>query len=338
MARIQQKKSRERQLAMYGLVIVCCLADGALAQPPRARTLTFDPDKRQWVEEAPPAPGTPEGELYQMRTLIARQRYKNALDVAKSFAKTYGRDNPYYPDMLIALADAQIGMRDFDAAHKTLQEFLGEFGGMTLTEEALRMEHTIAEAYLAGAKRKVWRIFRVSGKDFAYRMLDQISAGYPDSVYAELAVKTKADHLFKEGEYSLAELEYARLLRDYPQTRYHQFALRRTADAALASFGGVDYDEAALIEAEERYREYRARYPAAAQREGIDVVLEGIRESRAEKEFAIGRYYEHTRHLNTAVFYYDLVRREWPGTIAATKAADRLARIDAAVSMAPTGS
>ena len=85
--------------------------------------------------------------------------------------------------------------------------------------------------------------------------MDEISVDHSDSRLAELAIKTKADHMFRKGDHLMAELEYARLIREHPQSRYHQFALRRGAEAALASYGGVDYDEAALIEAEERYRE-----------------------------------------------------------------------------------
>jgi outer membrane protein assembly factor BamD (BamD/ComL family) len=195
---------------------------------------------------------------------------------------------------------------------------------MALTSEALRLEFVIAETYFTGVKRKVWGIFRASGEDMANQILDEISAEYPESRLGELAVKAKADHLFKTGEHALAEIEYARLLRDYPRSRYHQFALGRSAESALASFAGVEYDEAALIEAEERFNDYRVRYRAAADRDGVGLILDGIRQRRAEKEFLIGQYYERTDHLGSAIFYYQAVRRNWPESIAASKAASRL--------------
>ena len=294
------------------------------AQEPRTRSLTFDRDRRAWVEQSPPHPGTPEGDLHRIQVANADGRHRTALRLSKEFEKQYGRDDALYPELLIQKAEAFIGRRNFTDAHETLQAFLNEFGGMILTDEALRMQMVVAEAFLTGAKRKVWGIFRFSGKDLAYRILDELSAGYPDSRYAEAAIKTKADHLFQQGDFELAELEYARLLREYPRTRYHQFGLQRVAAAALASFAGVEYDEAALIEAAERYREYRATYPADAEREGIDVILEGIRESRAEKDFLIGQYYDRTGHANSAVFYYQSVLDNWPDTIAAAKASESL--------------
>jgi len=177
---------------------------------------------------------------------------------------------------------------------------------------------------LSGVKRKVWLIFRVSGEDLGYQILDEISSDYPDSPLAELAVKTKADHLFKVGDHALAELEYARLLKDYPRSRYHQFALGRSAESALASFEGAEYDEAALVEAEERYNDYRLRYRVQADQEGVGLILDSIQEMRSEKDFLIGQYYERTDHIGSAIFYYQGVRKGFPNTIAARKATSRL--------------
>lgn len=298
-------------------------------QQPRSRTLTYDGKRKDWVETPPPAPGTAEGDLHAIGVLIKDAKFRNALAAVKKFIKTYGESDALYPGILIAKAEALIGRKDYHEAHLILQEFLNQFAGTGLTTEALQLEFVIAETYLAGTKRKIMGLRLLSGEDLAFRILDEISVDYPEAELAELAIKTKADYLFKKGEHSLAELEYSRLLREFPQSRYHQFCFRRSAEAALASFQGIDYDETALIEAEERYRDYQRAFPVAAQREGVDLVLDGIREARAEKEFSVGQYYERTDHLRSAVFHYELVRESWPDTLAATKATSRLQLIGA---------
>lgn len=294
------------------------------AQPARTRTLVYEPVNKEWEEIPPPQPGTPAGELHSIRMEIKEGKYRRALSGIKKFVEKYGPSDPTYPEVLIAKAEAMIGRREYYKAHVTLQEFLGEFAGTAMTSEAIRLEFVIAEAYLAGAKRKLLGVGLLSGEDVAYRILDEISSDYADTPIAELALKTKADHMFARGDHGLAELEYARLLQEYPRSRYHPFSLRRSADAALASFGGVDFDEAALIEAEDRYGEYRLRYPGRADRDEIVLILDGIRETRAEKDFSVGAYYERTAHLSSAIFYYQSVRKDWPETIAATKARARL--------------
>ena len=256
-------------------------------------------------------------------------QHRRALSAIKTYMKEYGRDHEFHPNMLIAQAKALIGRREFQKAHVVLQEFLGAYGGMSLTQEALRLEFVIAENFLGGVKRKVLGVRLLSGTDLGFTILDEISTDHPEAGLAELAIKTKADHLFDSGDHALAELEYGRLIREYPRSRYHQYALRRSADAALASFGGIEYDEAALIEAEERFENYSLRYPAQSKSERVPLILEDIRAKRAEKEFAVAQYYERTEHFSSAVLYYRLVVKDWPDTIAAAKAASRLGMLGA---------
>ncbi len=294
------------------------------AETPRLRNLTFEPQKKEWVERTAPLPGTPEGDLFVIRRLNAEQRFRAALRAVADFEKKHGTSDSLYPEVILARAEALIGLEKFEDAHEVLQKFLESYGGMAITVDALRLEFIVAEAYLGGVKRTVWGIFKVSAVDEGHKILDKIIADYPDTKIAELAVKAKADRLFSAGEHSLAEMEYARMLREYTKSRYQEYALRRAADSALASFGGVDYDESSLVEAQERYDDFRVRFGSAGDREQVTVILDSIRQSRAEKDFRIGEYYERTDHLSSAVFYYQMVMKEWPGTIAATKAGSRL--------------
>lgn len=317
-------------------LILAAWTSGTFADAPRLRNLTFDAQKKEWVEDAPPIAGTPEGDLFLIRRLNFEERYRTALRAVADFEKAHGKSNALYPEVMLAKAEALIGRAEFNTAHELLQKFLDEYGGMAITVDALRLEFIIAEAYLGGVKRVVWGIFRVSAVDEGYKILDEIVADYPDTKLAELAIKTKADHLFRKGDHDLAELEYARMLREYSKSRYQEYALRRAADSALASFGGVDYDEAALVEAAERYDDFRVRFGSAGEREQVNVILDSIRQTRAEKDFQIGQYYEKTDHLSSAIYYYQLVVKDWKGTIAATKATARLELLGAPMPVAAT--
>lgn len=299
------------------------------ADQPRLRTLTYDAKQRDWLEAPPPPPGTAEGDLYVIRDLIKEKKNDQALNRIGKFIKKYGTDDPLYPDVLTARAAALVGKREYYKAYGVLQEFLNQFSGMALTSEAIRLEFVVAEAFLSGAKRKWLGMPILNGEEVALRILDQISADFPDTPYAEYALKTKGDYLFRTGDHSLAELEYSRMARDYPRSRYQQFAVRRSADAALASFRGIAYDDAPLIEAADRFGDYRTRYPQFADREGVGLILDDIREKRGEKEYAIGQYYERTDHLGSAVFQYRIVVRHWPNTQAASRAAGRLSLLGA---------
>ena len=307
------------------LVMTPCMIPARGSDSPRLRTLTFDPQQHDWTETPPPPPGTSEGDAFAIRQLIKEKKNGPALGRIKKFIKKYGQGDAQYPDVLTAKAAALVGQEEYYQAHEVLTEFLAQFSGMALTSEAIRLEIVVAEAFLHGAKRKWLGMAILDGEEVGLRILDQISADFPDTEYAEYALKTKGDFLFRNGDHSLAELEYSRMARDYPRSRYQQFAVRRSADAALASFRGIDYDDAPLIEAADRFGDYRTRYPQFADREGVGLILDDIREKRGEKELVIGQYYERTNHLGSAVFQYEVVLRFWPKTQAATKAAERLA-------------
>ncbi len=322
--------ARTHRIGRWWLVTIAVVASQAVqAEPLRARKLRFDTNRKEWVEVAPPTPGTAEGDLHAIRGELEGERYHGAKRAIERFVKKYGEDHALHPDLLIAKAEMLIGSKEYDRAHETLQVFLAKYRGIAQTDEALRLEFVIAETFLSGVKRKVWGLRMISGEDLAFQILDEIATDHPESPLAELAIKIKADYQFDSGDHGLAELDYGRLMREYPKSRYHQYAMSRSADAALASFAGVYYDEAALVEADARYQEYQARYPGASSDDDVDLILDGIREKRAEKEFAIGSYYERTGHVSSAVYYYELVRTEWPRTIAAGKATGRLVLLGA---------
>ena len=59
----------------------------------------------------------------------------------------------------------------------------------------------------------------------------------------------------------------------------------------------------------------------------MDLILEDIRNRRAQKEFEIGQYYAKVGQDRASAFYYRSVIDNWPGTVAATQATAVLAQM-----------
>ena len=97
-------------------------------------------------------------------------------------------------------------------------------------------------------------------------------------------------------------------------------ATLRRARATLAQYGGTKFDDAALIEAEERFLMFRRSFPQAVGPHDIDLTLEDIRNTRAQKEYSIGEYYGRVGQNQAAAFYFRSVLEHWSGTVAATRA------------------
>lgn len=327
-----------KMLQLLALLVAWAgLDSGARADgpPSRGAKLEYDADRGQWVELPPPVPGTPEGDLQIARTLHAEKKHPQAENAVKKWIKQYGQDHELYPQAALLECAVRIARRDYYKAHTRLQEFLNSYGATAYEEQALSMEFVIAEVFLRGTKRKLLGLRILKADDVGLAILDDIVANHHQSPLAELATLTKAEYYYRTGDFAIAEQEYAQLVQDFPRSRYVRMSLLQSARAALASFPGIPFDDAPLIEAEGRFNRYLAQYPGAAEQEGIGLILADIGETRAEKEYEIGRYYERSGHPQAGQFYYRSTITHWPGTIAALRAAERLQTLGAPVILEP---
>ncbi len=298
--------------------------------PPKgyAEQHTYDEKTRQWVRTPDPIPGTEDGDLDIARQWMALEDYKTASGILKGWLKSYGPESLRYPEALYLRATAYLERGRYRAAHDTYQSLLNDFPGSDYAERALWGQFRVAEQYLAGKRRRAWGgLLRIRDYDGGIEIMDDLVVNYSDTPLAELAQMAKADYYFARGEFELAEDEYATFAREYPLSRWHPRALLRSAQAALASFPGIKFDDAGLIEANERFRQFRRSYPAAAEEHGVTVVLDQIAATRADKTYDIARFYEKTGQPKAARFYYRAIVRNWPDTPAAAQANGRLAAL-----------
>jgi len=300
---------------------------GETPVPPKkhAERITYDP-QAGWIRTPEPTPGTEDGDLDIARQWAAREDYKTALKVLEPWIKTYGVDSPRYPEALYLKGTAHLELGDYRSARDAYQALLNDFPGSDYAEQALSGQFRVAEQYLAGKRRSAWwGLLRVRDYDAGIEIMDDLIVNYSDTPLAELAQMAKAEYYFSRSEFELAEEQYAIFARDYPRSRWHPRALLKSAEAALASFPGVQFDDAGLLEARERFLQFLRLYPAAAEQQGVAVILEQIAATRADKTYEIASFYEKTGHPSAARFYYRAAAGRWPDTPAAAQARGRLA-------------
>jgi outer membrane protein assembly factor BamD len=229
-----------------------------------------------------------------------------------------------------------LGTGDYRAAHKTYQKLLNDYPGSEYGERALKADFTVGEQYLAGQKRKaLWGLLRVKDREAGVKIMDDMVSNYADTPYAELAQMSKADYFFARGDFETAEQEYQTFVTQFPNSGWRTRALLQSARAALASFPGIKFDDAGLLQAEERYNQFQRTAPEAAQQHAVPVILNDITAKRAEKSFEIGRFYDKSRRFKAAAYYYRATIRQWPETPAAAQAESRLADIGEPVTPPP---
>ena len=301
--------------------------------------LEYDAATGQWIEIAPPIPGTDGGDLALARFMLARGEYKKARKAFKLWFKMYP-DSSLRPQGLFYSAQTEVLAEesrrkggDLIGAYEWLEELLEGWPGTELADRALRKELIIAEMLLfKHRKQKLWRgMLWLSATEEALDILNRIiDLWAPGKPVAEQALRRKADYHYINGEFEEAELAFSRLMRDFPRGKYHKIAMLRSGQSALARFPGVRFDEADLLEAEVYLKDFHERYPQEAAEYRVPQMLSRISESRAQKEYTIGQYYERTRAIDAAVYYYRWIVSQYPATTWAAEAQNRLVALGAA--------
>jgi len=276
--------------------------------------LTFDPQTGEWVQIASPVPGTEDGDMELARAMLARGKARNASKQLKKWLEMYP-DSPRYPEGLFYRADADFQRGNYYKAYERYEELLDLYAGSNLVERALRREMAVAAKFLAGTRRKVLGMRMLPATEEGLDILDNIAVhrAAGTSLAAE-ALKMRADYFYQQGEFIDAEREYARLAREFASGPETPLAMLRSAQSAMASFAGVTFDDAPLIEAEIRFQEVLRRFPKLGEQERVPQILEQIRDTRAEKEYRIAQWYDRTNRYRAAGFYYQSVARYWPDT------------------------
>ncbi|HSW47059.1 MAG TPA: outer membrane protein assembly factor BamD [Phycisphaerae bacterium] len=294
----------------------------------RVEQLRFDPALDRWVEAPRPVPGTEDGDLDIARQYMAREDYKTALKVLDRWLKTYGAAGQRHPEALYLKATAELETNDYREAQDTYQQLLNNYPGSIYAERALSGQFRVAEQYLAGKRRKaLGGLFYIKDRDGGVKIMDDLVVNYGDTPLAESAQLAKANYYYERGEFDLAQDEYARFARDFPRSRYQAKALLWSAYSALASFPGIKFDDAPLLEAQELFGQFMRAHPSQARELQVPVILEQVAATRADKTLDIARFYEKTGQKQAARFYYRAATERWPNTPAATEARSRLTKL-----------
>ena len=282
----------------------------------------LDPETETWVARPAEEVTTPEGTLDRARQLLAQGKYRKAYKLLDKWTEE-NPDHERYLEGMYLLGEARFERSEFYQAYEAY-EVVAENTYGELFYKSLRREMDVARAFLSGEKRIVWKLLRLSAYDEGIEILDRVWERVPGTRLGEAALKLKADYYYAIGDMDFAQDEYARLAQEYPAGRYTQFAMLRSAESAAAAFPGVKFDDRALLNADVRYRQVQSAFPVYARREHVPDRLDGIREQRAEKDLEVARWYERVKQPAAAEWYYRLILRDWPETLAASEAQQQL--------------
>jgi tetratricopeptide (TPR) repeat protein len=209
----------------------------------------------------------------------------------------------------------------FARAARSYDKFLDkEYRQSKLYEAALDRQFQIATAFLAGRKKSVLGIFKISGYAEAVRIMEKITdrAGEaPIGLQAALAVAKSYE---KRRKFNEAYLKWWEISSQWQVGQVAKDALLAMARCKHAAYKGPKYDDSNLKSAKSYYGKFKLLYPRDAEDVGVDDILDQIDEQLALKQLTIGRYYDKTGHAQAANLHYDMVMQNWPDSKAAEMA------------------
>jgi len=279
----------------------------------------------KWVRQAPPAKGTPAGELSIIRSDVDRGHYRPAVRHAKKFLKRYP-SSPLREEVLLLAGDAELHRGRYWQAYGWYDKVL-DIPGAASEDRALERQMEVAQAFLSGKKRRLWGFIPLSAEESGIEILTKVAQHSPAAARAEMALLAIGDYYFEKGRYDDAGASYEGFIKQYPNSPRTVHAELRLAESLWRSYRGPWWDEATLIEAEQRYRAFAAARPAAARRANVEEILKEIHSARARKQYEVGQFYVRTDKPDGAGYYFRMVIEDYADTPWAARARSELGRL-----------
>jgi outer membrane protein assembly factor BamD (BamD/ComL family) len=360
LARYREELSRLGRLAALVLLLLLpltgCAWDkwhifkGPDAPPGPADSLVLRGDKIE--PEKSPVDGKGAPELAGAHDLFRRGEYRQAEKLYHKIAENkhnspqVGEEARYYEAESLRLQGR------YPKAGDVYNKLLIDFPNGVHREEAVEREFEIANYWLDDTRSEIererekrdgkrWVVLPASFMHFekdkplfdeegrAMEKLDQVTMNDFNGRRADEALLLAGSVKFFREDYREADRYFSQLVEMHPNSRFATQAIELAIISKHMSTGGSDYDGRKVAEARRLVDTALRNYPelAAHKNEFLQRQLAGINFQQAEKDFKIAEFYRRTGHPGPAYFYYEIVRRRYPGTPFCDKATERMVEL-----------
>jgi len=305
------------------------------------------------VAEAPLKPGTAEANLAGAQELYRREDFDNAAKIFKHLANNSKNSAQLAEEARFFEAECYRRQSHYPKAVDTYIRLLNDFATGSYREQAMYHVYEIANYWLddtreemrqerekrEGKRWVVWPHFVQVDRSKPFldeegRALDALEKVRYNDMVGPLADKALfligSVHFFNEN-YKEADHYFSQLVEMHPSSQYAAQAIELGIISKHLSTGGADYDGRKVAEARILVHKALNNYKELAEQknEFLTRQLVGITYQQAEKDFRIAEFYRRDGHLASAYFYYEIVRRRYPGTKFADQATDRMHELKA---------
>ena len=318
---------------------------GVKAPPPPER-LVLRGD--ELVPDKPPEPGTPEADLAGAHELYRNGDFDTARKLFKKLAENTKNSVQIAEEARYFQGECYRRQADYPRAVDTYLAMLKDFPTSAYREQAVQHIFDIANFWLddtrtemeeerekrEGKRWVVWPHFvqwdkskpLLDEEGRAIEALDMVRVNDVLGPVADKALFLSGSVKFFNHDYREADHYFSELVTMYPNSPFAPKAVELGIVSKNLSTGGPDYDGRKCAEARilinTALNNYRG--PLKDREKFLVDELKGVTIQQAEKDYKIAEFYRRTGHPGSAYFYYEIVRRRYPGTKACDLATERM--------------
>jgi outer membrane protein assembly factor BamD (BamD/ComL family) len=281
------------------------------------------------------------------RAAIAKGPPDQLLARGKQFleAKDYRRAEPQFrgvqqrhpesdeaEEAQFLLAETRRHRRKGQTAFESYKKFVERYPNSRFSVGAAVGEYRLGMDHLEG--RIPGFLFFKSPRSYGVRILAHMQIHFRNHSLADDALVKVANWHLKKKEYEQAAVVLRRLLSEYPRSPNMLWARYQFGRTLWLQNQGALYDERLLRQSRRAFEDFigTARLTGQAQRlakrvDAAQRMIKRIDDRIARKGYETGRFYERRRHPSSAVYYYEHVRKSYPGSKYATESEKRLKKL-----------
>ena len=286
----------------------------------------WSPKTGKWVNPKSASKPTPTEQLNYALRFYNEGELKEARAEFKRLLK-------YYPKSRQA-AEAQYYLGAIEEkegrlyeAYLAYQKVIDKYPFSPRINEIIQKEFSIAERFMQGEKRKALG-FSLPVENPAIEIFTKV---IDNSTFGPLAAEAqyKLGLILKSlGNYSEAEEEFSRVIKNYPQSEWAAPAEFQIASCRANISPSPNYDQEATREAKEGFKEFLLSHPDADLSRQAEKNIQELKEREAQGYYDTAVFYEKQRAYEAARLYYDIIIKDYPESIWAVKDSSKLQEME----------
>ncbi|HHT9138162.1 MAG TPA: outer membrane protein assembly factor BamD [Candidatus Wunengus sp. YC60] len=264
-----------------------------------------------WMDSPSTAATSLEQRYKYALSLLVEQKYVNAV---KEFEAIINTDphSEYAEVSQINIGWAYFLNGDYKRSLKAYEKALQKYPGTKRTKEVLEREYQLGIAQMDTDEEVAIKVFE--------KIIEKHHLG-PLAPDAQVKI---ADCYFKLEQYEEALDAYEKFLENYPKNEWVPYVQYQIPLTKVYHEKQQERNYGLLISAREGFEEYLVSNPNGVHVEDAKRLIEDIRIIEAEREFNIGEFYLRRKTPAAAAMYFEYVKSDFPGTIWAERANERL--------------